>query len=514
MRERDGFPSKYFLSTAWIIGLLMFAKFAVQFATAGRYGIFRDELYYLDCARHLAWGYVDQPPLIAFITWFSTHLFGVSLFALRLLPAIAGALLVWVTAQMAHELGGGRFAQCMAAFSIIPVPIYLLLNHWLTMNAFEPLLWMTALWMALRMVARNEPRYWLAIGALCGVGLENKYSMLFLAGALVLGLLMTPERRIFKSVWFPVGVGVALLLFLPNLLWLVHHHFPFLVFERNSRMSGGRILRSPVAFFADQMLIMNPLLAPLWIGGLGWLLLSSHKKFRFLAFTFLAVFFLLLAMQAKNYYVAPVYPVLFAAGSVGLEQLTTTSRQRWLRGAYIALTAAAGLVLAPFCIPMLPVQSFLAYQKAFGGFTPIRLERQRTGPLPQQFADEFGWEDMARETARVYDNLPADDRKRTAIFANDYGEAAAIDFFGPRYGLPNAISNHVTYWLWGPGNYTGETVIVLGSDGSGDRAHFRSVETVGPVDNPYSRADEHFDIYLCRDLSSTLADFWPGIRHW
>lgn len=237
---------QYSRSTAWLIGLMAFTKFAVQFASARRYGIFRDELYYLDCARHLAWGYVDHPPFIALVTWLSAYLFGVSLLALHLLPAVAGALLVWVTAQIARELGGRRFAQVLAAFSIIPVPIYLMLNHWLTMNAFEPLIWMTALWMALRMVTHDQPQYWLAIGALCGIGLENKYSMLFLAAALVLALLLTPERRTFRNLWFPAGIAMAILLFLPNPIWLIHHHFPFLEFGRNSRMSSARILRSPL----------------------------------------------------------------------------------------------------------------------------------------------------------------------------------------------------------------------------------------------------------------------------
>lgn len=506
--------SKFLLATGTLVALLAFAKFAVQLGTAGGYGIFRDELYFLDCARHLAWGYVDQPPLIGGITWFAVHVFGSSLFGLRFLPALAGGLLAWMVAQVARELGGGRFAQLMAAFAVLPVPVYLLLGHWLTMNAFEPLLWTTASWLALRMVTRQEPRYWLAIGAVWGVGMENKYSMLFPAAGLVLGLLLTPERRWLKSWWFLAGVAVASLLFLPNLVWLAQNHFPFLEFQRHARLDGTRIVRSPFEFIADQMLIMNPTLAPLWMGGFLWLLWAGRAgKHRFVGWAFLGVFLLLLVLKAKNYYVAPAYPVLLAAGAVALEEMTV-ARWRWLRGAYVVAVLAAGMLLAPLVLPILPVGKFISYQRALGGFQPVRFERQAMGALPEQFAGEFGWEEMARETSRVFHALPEAERRDTAIFANNYSEAGAINFYGPKYGLPQAISNHETYWLWGPGNYTGKSVIVLGSDGTGDQEHFRHVEVAGRTDHPFARGDERFNIYFCQDLNGGLREFWPAIKNW
>ncbi len=501
------------------VALLAVAKFAIQMATSGQYGIFRDELYYVALARHLAWGYVDEPPLIALVTWLTIHILGTSLYALRFLPAVAGGALVWVTSDIARELGGGRSARVLAGFAVIPVPIYLMLNHWLTMNAFKPLLWTTLSWAALRLTTRAEPRYWIAIGALCGVGLENKYSMLFPMAGLALGLMVTPERRMLKTCWVVAGGAIALALFLPNLLWLIHHDFPFLAFERGQRMSMDRIARDPLAFVADQIMIMNPLLAPLWIGGLAWLLVRRPARaYRFLGCAFLGIFLPLLALRAKNYYVAPAYPVLFAAGAVALERATEFRARwggaRWVRGAYAGTVLAAGLFLAPFVLPVLPVKSFLAYQRAFGGFTPIRLEKTGPSLLPQQFADEFGWDAMARQTALVFNSLPETERNDTAIFANNFGEAAAIDFFGPAYGLPNAIGKDVNYWLWGPRDYTGRTVIVLGGDGTGDREHFRTVEAAASVGDAYARADEHFDIYLCRGLSTDLDLLWPRMKGW
>jgi 4-amino-4-deoxy-L-arabinose transferase-like glycosyltransferase len=497
-----------------LIPLLALLQFTLVFSVANRYGIFRDELYYIACSRHLAWGYVDHPPLIAFITWLITHTLGTSLYALRLLPALAGAALVLVTAAIARQLGGGRFAQSLAAFAVMPVPIYLLLAHWLTMNAFEPLLWATTLWLTLRMVSRNDPRIWLLIGLLCGIGLENKYSMLFLIAGLLTGLLLSRQRTILRTPYLVAGAALAFLLVLPNALWLLHHHFPFLEFERHSRAACSGIERGPIPFLADQIILMNPLLAPLWLAGLAWLLWTKQAaRFRFLGLTCLGIFTLLLLMKAKNYYLAPLYPALFAAGAVAFET-ATASAFKWTRAAYIAAVSASGLILAPFALPILSVPHFLAYQRAFHGFTPIRMENLTPALLPQQFADEFGWQEMVQKTAAVYNHLPQPERDQTAIFANDYGEAAAIDFFGPRYGLPPAISNHVTYWLWGPRNYTGQSVIVLGSNGKGDREHFSTVEAVAEVDNPYSRADEHFDIFLCRGLNPPLPILWPKIKAW
>jgi hypothetical protein len=250
------------------------------------------------------------------------------------------------------------------------------------------------------------------------------------------------------------------------------------------------------------------------MGGLGWLLLSKREsRYRSLGWAFLGIFGLLLLLKAKNYYVTPVYPVLFAAGAVALESVTEVSA-RWTRTVYATAVFAAGLVLAPFALPILPIGNFVAYQNAFHGFTPIRLEKLPPSILPQQFADEFGWKEMVQKTAYVFNTLPESQKKDTAIFANNYGEAAAVDFFGTQYGLPEAVSKHESYWLWGPRSYTGKTVIVLGSDGKGDREHFKSVAATSRVDNPYARAEEHFDIYLCRDLSTDLHTLWPKIKAW
>ena len=257
--------------------------------TSGRYGIFRDELYYIACARHLGSGYVDHPPLIAWITWLIVQTLGSSLLALRLLPALASGLLVWMTAAITREWGGGRYAQVLAAVAITSVPIYLILQHWLTMNAFEPLCWTGIFWAASRLVLRKEPSYWVLVGVLAGISLENKYSVIFPIVGLFLELLLTPERRWLRSSYLAISVGIAVVLFLPNLFWLFHHGFPFLEFERHSRQSGTRILHGPLAFLIDQARIMNPMLAPLWLLGLAWFFTKKGKAVRSIGFAALFV---------------------------------------------------------------------------------------------------------------------------------------------------------------------------------------------------------------------------------
>ncbi|HXJ15847.1 MAG TPA: glycosyltransferase family 39 protein [Candidatus Polarisedimenticolia bacterium] len=500
-----------FASGPAIVLYLALAKLLLHLLTAARYGIFRDEMYYLACSQHLAWGYVDHPPMAVFIAWFARHVFGESLLGLRLLPAIAGAALVWMAGLLAREMGGGRFAQALAALAVIPVPVYLILHHWLTMNAFEPLIWMGCLWCVLRAIDRGEPRYWFWFGALAGVGLETKYSIAFLVFGVFVGAVLGPERRFFKSRWLWLGMLAAALIALPNFLWQLRHDFPFLQLIHNIRMTHRDIVRGPVGFLADQAVIMDPILLPLWVGGLLWLFFGREgRRYRLFGWTYLVVVASFIALKGKNYYVAPIYPILFAAGAVGFERITSRSFA-WSRAAYVAAIVVVGAVLAPISCPILSPENYVRYQAALG-FTPPAAERQNNGPLPQYFADEFGWEEMVQQVARVYDALPPGERARTAIFCNGWGEAAAIDFFGPRYGLPRAISNHNNYWYWGPRNYTGEIVIVLGSTGRGDREHFRSVEAAGRVEHPYSRRDEHFTIWLCRGLNQNLQDLWPKLK--
>jgi dolichyl-phosphate-mannose-protein mannosyltransferase len=498
-----------------IVVYIASAKFLLHLLTATRYGIFRDEMYYFACSEHMAWGYVDHPPGTVLVAWIARHLFGHSLLGLRLFPALAGAALVWLTGKLAREMGGNHFAQALAALAILPVPFYLILHHWLTNNAFEPLIWMGCIWCVLRAINTGDDRYWLWFGVLAGVGFETKYSIAFLLAGILAGAVLTPERRILKSRYLWLGALACALLALPNLLWQIHNHYPFLELMHNVRASGRDVARGPVAFILDQAANMNPILFPLWLGGLLWLLIArGAKRYRLLGWTFVITVGLFIVLKGKNYYVAPIYPMMFAAGAVGFERVTSCRpKLLWTRNAYPVLVMIALALLAPLTMPLLSPEGYLAYQKKLG-IKPASAEHQNNGPLPQYFADEFGWEPMVQQIARVYHSLPPEEQAETAIFSNGWGEAAAVDFFGPKYGLPKAISPHNQYWIWGPRNYTGEIVIVLRSSGRGDRGHFQTVQDVGAVQEPYARRDEWFHIWLCRGLKLNLKDAWSNLKHY
>jgi hypothetical protein len=520
-------PQNRFASGPAIVLYIVAAKLLLHLLMVARYGIFRDEMYYLACSRHMAWGYVDHPPLTVWVAWFSRVALGDSPLGVRLLPILAGAVVVWIAGALAREMDGGRFAQAMAALAVFVVPLYLIAHTWLTDNVFEQLLWMTCIWLVMKAVNTGNARYWFWFGVAAGLGFENKYSIAFLLIGLLIGVLLTPHRHFLKSRYLWLGVLACAAISLPNLLWQIRNHFPFLELIHNIRMTNRDVVRGPVAFILDQGMIMNPVLFPLWVGGLIWLFLGKHirstdsgrdesprsaRQYRLFGWTYMVVLVAFIALKAKNYYVAPIYPILFAAGAIGLERLAQGRRIGiWVRGAYVALVILAGAVLMPFSVPLLSPENFLRYQKAMG-FQPPEIEHQENGPLPQWFADEFGWQEMVEKVAKVYNSLPPDERARTAIFSNSWGEAAAVDFYGPRYGLPQAISKHNSYWIWGPRNYDGSTMIILRTDGSGDREHFKTVEAVGHVEHPYARRDEFFDIYLCRGFKADLRDVWPKLK--
>jgi Dolichyl-phosphate-mannose-protein mannosyltransferase len=490
-------------------------KFFLHIATANRYGIFRDEMYYWAGSMRMAWGYVDHPPLTVWLAWIARHLFGNSPLGVRLLPALAGAALVWLTGKLTRELGGGRFAQAMAALAIVVVPVYLILHHWLTDNAWEPLIWMGCIWFIVRTIHTGDERNWIWFGVLSGIGFENKYSIAFLLFGLFVGIVLTPYRPFLRSRYLWFGALVCALIAMPNFLWQVMHRFPFLELMYMVRISGRDVMRGPVAFIVDQAEILNPALFPLWAGGVIWLFAGRGQdkpRYRLFGWAFLVVLTTFIVLKAKNYYVVPIYPMLFAAGAIGLERIGDgRGIGRWMRFTYVTIVIVAGIVLLPFSVPVLSPENYIRYQKALD-IQPSQTEHQPNGSLPQWYADEFGWPEMVEKVASVYNSLPPEERARTAIFSNGWGEAAAVDFYGPKYGLPLAISKHNSYWIWGSGNYDGSTMIILRSGGRDEPSLFESVESVGRVSHPYSRRDEYFDILLCRGLKKNLKDIWPGVK--
>ena len=506
--------SSSFTSGPAIVLYLAAAKLLAQLLTDSRYGYFRDELYYLACSQHLDWGYVDQPPLIAAVAWFARHIFGESLLGLRLLPALAGAVLVWLAGAMARQLGGGRWAQAFAALCAFAALIFLLLDHWLTMNAFEPLFWMGCAWLVIRIIQTGEQRLWIWFGAMAGLGLQNKYATALFLGGVVVGLLVTRERKALRYRWIWIGGAIAILIFLPNLIWNIQHHWPFLELMRNIRASGRDIRMGPLQFLATQVLIMSPITLPVWLAGLWYFFFSPQgKAYRPLGWAFLITLGTLIVLHGKLYYPAPAYPMLFSAGAVAIEGWLARPARAWLKPVAVAVLILATLPLVPVVMPVLPIDAYLRYQDHLP-FTVPRAEKSHLrAALPQHFADEFGWQEMVAKVARVYKDLPAADRARAVIFGGNYGLCGAIDFFGPKYELPRCISGHQNYFLWGPGSATGAVVIMLGASPERARSRFRDVQVVAMLNDPYNQLEAD-PILLCRGLNQPLRELWPKLKVW
>ena len=480
----------------------------------GRYGYFVDELYYLACSHHLAWGYVDQAPLIALITWVERVTLGDSLHSLRFLPAAAAGLKVVLTGLIVRELGGRAYAQALACIAVIVAPVYLGLDNLLTMNAFEPVFWMACVLVAIKIIKGGNQRLWLLFGLFAGVGIENKHSTLLFGLAFFVGLLLTPGRRYLRQPWIWLGALLAFFIFLPNLIWEIHRNFPSIELLRNVQRSGRNTALNPVMFVLQQMLIMHPLASPLWLAGL-WYYFSDPegRRFRILGWTYVVLLLLMLALNGRIYYLAPAYPMLFAAGGLAFQQLAERMWE-WAKPAYIAALVSTGIFLAPFgYFPILPVQTYIAYTKALH-FEPPRIENHPMGPLPQLYADQFGWKEMAEAVAQAYNKLPPDEKPRCAIFGQNYGQGGAIDFFGARLGLPNALSGHQSYYYWGPRNYTGQCMIVMDDRPERLSRLFDRYEKVATVYHPYSMPYQHFDVYLCHGLHQPLEELWPQLRVW
>jgi hypothetical protein len=506
-----------FLADGMLLVLfLAFANFLLHLYFNNQYGYFRDEFDYMACGNHLAWGYVDHPPLVPFLTKISRLLLGDSLRSIRIIPALASSAAVILTAMIARHLGGRRFAVVLSALAFIAVPMYLNDGSVMTTNCLEPLLWMGCVYFAILAIKRDDPRYWLRFGVVAGIGLEEKYSIAVLGFSIVVGLLLTEQRRLFTRKWIWFGGALAFLVFLPNLLWNIQNHWPFVELMHNIKADGRDVVLSPAAFFAQQVLIVHPILAPIWITGvLAFLFSARLKPYRFLGWCYLAAFTVFVVLKGKNYYLAPIYPVFLASGAVVIESFIARSRQVWLKPAIIVLVVAGGAWLAPVVMPVLPVDKFISYMDHLPFKVPRSEHSHLRAILPQHFADEFGWEEIVATANQAYSRLSPEERAGCGIFAQNYGQAGAIDFFGRRYGLPSARSGHQTYFLWGPRGYSGNCLIILDDSREVLEREFEHVEYVGKSsDNPYAM-ERQIPVFICRGAKfGSLAEIWPRLKRW
>jgi len=349
---------------------MAFAKLLFHLYFNNRYGYFRDEFDYLSCSDHLQWGYVDQPPLIPFLLHICRALLGDSLCSIRFIPALASSLLVVQTGVLARELGGRRFAMILSAVCAVIAPQYLSNGSLFGTNCLEPNLWMGCAYFAILAIKRNDPRYWVWFGVVAGLGMEEKYSIAVFGLGIVVGLLLTERRGVFFNKWIWLGGFAAFLIFLPNLLWNIHYNWPFVQLISGIRAEGRDVVLGPFPFFFQQMLLLNPLTLPIWLAGLFGLLLSARlKPYRVLGWSYLVCYSVFFILHGKNYYLAPIYPMLLAAGATVVETAITRRRRAWLKPAIVVLLLANGAYLAPVVVPILSPDRFLAYVK----YLPMKL---------------------------------------------------------------------------------------------------------------------------------------------
>ena len=417
----------------------------VHLLTNQRYGYFRDELYFVACARHLDFGYVDLPPLSMLLLRLEMMVFGDSLFALRSFSALASAGTVALTGLLARELGGRFWGMALGCIGALTSLYFLAIGNFYTPQVYEPLFWTGAIYFAVRVMNGARGRTWIWFGVMVGLGLQNKHSMAFFAAAIVIAILFTPERRQFRQKWIWLAGLVAFAIALPNVLWQIEHGWPTWVLLNNIAHSNKNVVLTPLQFVAQQFTLMNPMTAPLWLGGLIWSLFARDAhRFRIIGLTYLIALAEFIVLHGKNYYLGPAYPVLFAAGGVAVERVFAL-RLRWLKPALALAMLASAVVLSPIVLPILPPERLLGYMRALHFKVP-KTETSFTATLPQLYADQFGWKEMARSVARVYDSLLPEEQKHVAIFCQDYGQAGAIDFFGPKYGLrPRFPDTRITF---------------------------------------------------------------------
>jgi hypothetical protein len=488
-------------------------QFLLHILTNGNYGMFRDEFYYIACARRLAWGYVDQPPLSLAVLAGYMRFFGDTLESIRILPALAGSASIVLTGLIARDLGGRRLAQGLAALCVTLAPVYLVLTGFFSMNAFDLLFWTLAFYLLVTVIRTGNARLFVALGFVLGLGLLNKVGVLVLCGALGLGFLVTPGRRYLRSRYLWLGAAVAALIFLPYILWQISNGWPTLEFIANAKQFKIADL-NPLEYFLGQVTVMHPVMSAVWLAGLVALLAWRRLgPYRILGIIYIVALVVFMLQKSKVYYLSPVYPPLIAAGAVWIERLLSRGWLRLLGPVVFVLVAAAGVLTLPLALPILEPSKVAGYEEKIGLRPPPEEVHDSLAPIPQYFADRMGWDNMVGTVASVYRSLDAEERAECTILADNYGEAGAIDYLGPRYGLPKAVSGHNNYYLWGPGPRSGEIVIAVGVNRERLEAAYEHVTQAAVVVSPYAMPWEtDLPVYVCRGLKVPREEAWRMMK--
>jgi hypothetical protein len=507
------YPSAYVIALATVVLHLAFCH---------RFGYYRDELYFIDCAKHLSWGYVDQPPFVAFYTWLSAP-WGYPVWALRFLPGVLAGVTVLFGCAIAREFGGRGFAQTLTALTIALAPGLIGIAYGLSTEVLSPAAWTVLIYLTVRLVKTRDERLYIPIALVVTIGLYSKYSIAACAIALAIGLLVTGQGRLLRSRWLAVGIALTVLLVLPNALWQIRHGLPMLEVIHNDQLNrhalaNGMADESPnrwinaLYMLGLQFAYNNPLFAIVWVWGLVWL--WSQKTYRFFSVAYLLLLGMLILTIGRGYYIQGCYPALFAAGAVALER-ALSAKLRWPKVAVIAATIIAGLPMFPLSLPILALPAYMAYERAIGLSRPAPPDGTRHLINPM-FADQLGWKTMTQTVAGAYWSLPPAQRKITAVFADRYAYAGALDYYGPRYGLPTVISPNNQYYLWGTRGYDGSSMLAVGATDYWLLLHwFGSVRQIAVYRNEYRwMLEGPLPVYICTRPRAPMAVIWPALKYY
>lgn len=475
------------------------------------YGLHRDELLYLGMGRHLQLWRMDFPPGIALVAEVSRTLLGESITAIRFLPAVFGSATMVLAALIARELGGGRTAQGLAAFCVLANPLFLRSANLLQPVVMDQLIWTAALYALVRLCRGYGPGGWLLLGLCLGLGLLTKFSVAFIGLAIVAGILLSPLRIALLTPWPWVGLALALVVGAPSVVGQIRLGFP--VLAQMADLKASQLERiTPVDFLLGQLLWGPAVL--LAIAGLHGLLAGpALRVFRALGWSCVAALAILVLLQGKPYYAGPLYPALFAAGAVRFERIAAKGLAgEMFQMGTVAILFAFALVTLPLGVPILPPAAMAEYAHTLGVEAAVRTNTGETLLLPQDYADMLGWEEQVATVARVYYTLPDDQRRDAVVVAGNYGEAGALDFYGPRYDLPQVISPAGSYWFFGPGDRPGKVVITIGVDQDDLRRFFDSVQTAATVSHAWTVPEErNLTLYVGTRPRATLQQVWPSL---
>lgn len=479
------------------------ATVLVHVLTGHQYGFHRDELATLEDARHLDWGFVAYPPVTPFFGRLSLMLFGTSLAGFRFFAGVAQAVALLVTGLMVRELGGGRGAQLVAVAA--GIPLCLIGGALMQYVSFDYLSWVLTAYFVIRLLKSGDARWWLAIGTTIGVGMMAKYTMGFFVIGIVTGVIVTQPRRHFASKWLWLGVALSIIIFLPNLIWQAQHHFVSFDFLKHIHERDIRWGRTK-DFLPGQLKLML-LGVPICVAGLYFYLIAPRgRRFRMLGWMYVVPLLLFVVAKGRWYYTAGAYPMLFAAGAVWGERWLESlgqGRARALRTVAWAALAFDIVLLFAIALPSAPVNS-----------ARWKFAAKNNGDL----VEELGWPELTQTVAQIRDTLPAQDRERLGILAGNYGEAGAINLYGPSYRLPRAISGINSFWGRGYGNPPPETLIVIGLSLHFLDNNFTDCKIAGHTPNPYGIENEevrdHPDLYVCRGLRQSWPEFWTDFQYY